>query len=118
MPYILTTDGRRKKLRNGDTARSAGELNYQLFHYIKHNSKSFLASEDYKVIRKYINQFLGKKPNYQKYNDMTGCLIRCHKEVYRRLGTTVPYLINIMNDYDNKIAKYEDIKIKQNGDVE
>ena len=36
MPYIKANDGRREALRNGEPALSAGELNYQIFYYIKH----------------------------------------------------------------------------------
>ena len=64
-----------------------------------------------------INIFLGKNPNYQKYNDMTGVLIRCSKEIKRRLGFELPGLIEIMKSYDEEIADYEDEKIKENGDV-
>lgn len=50
---------------------------------------------------------------------MTGALIRCAKEIRRRLplkGEMV--LLNIMESYDEQIATYEDLKIKENGDVE
>lgn len=113
MPYISAKDDRREKLRNGEPALIAGELNYQIFYYVK--------NEDYpaySVIKAFVDNFLGEKPNYQKYNDMTGCLIRCHKEIKRRLNYNVGLILNIMASYDDEIAKYEDTKIKQNGDVE
>jgi len=113
MPYINADDGRREKLQEGDTAQSAGELNYQIFHYCKYNGV-LVASV---TIRHFVDQFLGEKPNYQKYNDMTGCLIRCAKEVERRLGIRASLLRGVLNGYDKEIAKYEDIKIKENGDV-
>jgi len=122
MPYILKTDKRREKLRNGEPALSAGELNYQIFYYVKHN---LFALEDptdydiyYKNIKKFVKQFLGEKPNYQKYNDMTGCLVRCMKEIERRLEIDDESLLTIMDSYDNEIAQYEDLKINLNGDVE
>ena len=69
----------------------------------------------------FIDNFLGEKPNYQRYNDMTGALIRCKKELERRLN--IPEFIadtlkDIMEDYDLEIAKYEDEKCAINGDVE
>lgn len=43
---------------------------------------------------------LGDNPNYQRFNEIIGVLECCKLEVYRR-----------------KVAKYEDQKIKENGDV-
>jgi len=118
MPYISKNDDRREKLRNGDSAQSAGELNYQIFYYVKH-SYFYNCSFTKNKIKEFINNFLGEKTNYQKYNDMTGCLIRCYKEIDRRLGIDVKYmLINIMEGYDYGIDKYEDKKCSENGDVE
>ncbi|GAI46142.1 unnamed protein product [marine sediment metagenome] len=114
MPYISRNNDRREKLRNGEPALLAGELNYQIFYYVKHN-KSLNSSK----IKKYIDQFLTKKPSYQKYNDMTGVLIRCYKEIERRLDRDVYDLfIDIMELYDEEINSYEDKKIKENSDVE
>lgn len=113
MPYIKSDDDRREKLRNGEPALIAGELNYQIFYHIKHGEMS----KD--VIQSLVEQFLGNKPNYQRYNDMTGALIRCAKEIRRRLPLKSEIcLLEIMNSYDDEIAKYEDIKIQENGDVE
>jgi hypothetical protein len=47
-----------------------------------------------------IKNYMGPNENYQRYNDVLGALEGCKLEVYRR-----------------KIAPYEDIKIKENGDV-
>ena len=66
MPYISKSDDRREKLRAGEPALTAGELNYQIFYYVKH-AKSFL-EKDIENIKKFVNQFLGEKPNYQKFN--------------------------------------------------
>jgi len=115
MPYISAKDDRREKLRNGEPALLAGELNYQLFYYFKHHNATFCRSE----VSGLVEQFLGAKPNYQKYNDMTGALIRCAKEIRRRLPLKSEIiLLEIMDSYDDEIAKYEDLKIKENGDVE
>ena len=117
MPYISAKDDRREKLRNGEPALLAGELNYQIFYYVKHNNATFSTNE----VRCFVEQFLGEKPNYQRYNDMTGALIRCAKEIDRRLNKSeiiLDTLLDIMASYDEQIAKYEDLKIKENGDVE
>lgn len=124
MPYIKeinTSNGYnvRKGLREGERALTAGELNYQIFYYVKHNRDEHPIDVE-PVIRNYVKQFLGNKPNYQKYNDMTGCLVRCAKEIDRRLDEILLYnvLYNIMDSYDDEIARYEDLKCSQNGDVE
>jgi len=115
MPYISNKDDRRLRLRNGETALTAGELNYQLFYYVKHTPKYMIEKE---WIEDYIKSFLGEKPNYQRYNDMTGALIRCYKEIKRRLKRNIKILLNVMESYDDEIAKYEDLKCSENGDVE
>jgi hypothetical protein len=121
MPYIKSDDSRREALRHGEPALTAGELNYQIFFHIKHFKEIFIGFNDdckYVIVYTFIRQFLGENPNYQKYNDMTGALIRCKKELKRRLNINEEILINIMEAYDNEIAKYEDKKIDENGDVE
>lgn len=116
MPYIKSNDDRREKLRNGEPALTAGELNYQIFSYVKHTPSFHVG---YYGIKKFVDQFLGEKPNYQKYNDITGVLIRCDKEIYRRLDIDLERTFErLMESYDDEIAKYEDLKIKENGDVE
>jgi hypothetical protein len=111
MPYIESKSDRRKKLRKGDTALTAGELNYQLFYYIKHHNQN---GEIFEAASK----FLGNNPNYQKYNDVTGALYRCFKEIKRRLDIDANLLLAILDSYDDEIARYEDKKIIENGDVE
>lgn len=119
MPYIKADDGRREALRKGEPALNAGELNYQIFYFVKHQVKtSFNTERFYFVIKGFVDHFLGEKPNYQRYNDMTGCLVRCYKEIGRRLNFNVDVLINVSESYDYAIAKYEDTKIISNGDVE
>ena len=113
MPYIKK-DERREKLRNGEYALNAGELNYQIFYYVKHTE-----TPQYDVIKKFVDQFLGDKPNYQRYNDITGCIMRCWKEIERRLNKDVTdMLVTLLINYDDEIAQYEDKKIIENGDVE
>lgn len=116
MPYISRNDDRRRRLRNGEPASTAGELNYQIFYHTK-----CYGAESRHLFKKFgslVKQFLGNTPNYQRYNDMTGALIRCQKEIKRRLKIDVPDLLEIMESYDDEIAKYEDEKIISNGDVE
>jgi hypothetical protein len=112
MPYIKANDGRREALRRGEPALTAGELNYQIFYHVKHGGYSEYS------IKNFVCKFLGEKPNYQRYNDMTGALIRCHKELKRRFHKNVQELKQVMQSYDDEIAKYEDKKIEENGDVE
>ena len=119
MPYIKKDNDRREKLRKGTPALNAGELNYQIFYYVKHQAEtSFETERFYVVIKAFVDQFLGENPNYQRYNDMTGGLIRCYKEIKRRSGVKIDILIDIMDNYDDEIGKYEDIKIEENSDVE
>lgn len=121
MPYIKNNDGRRQALQHGEPALTAGELNYQMFYYIKHNIDTYIEDSEFikfKIVM-FVIQFLGKKPNYQKYNDMTGALIRCHIELSRRLNIDVKDMfLDIIESYEKEIAKYEDEKIISNGDVE
>ena len=96
-------------------------MNYQLFFYIKHfEPRQYLYStRAIYTINIFIKQFLGDKPNYQKYNDVSGVMIRCYKEIERRLKLNVKDLfIEIMESYDKEINDYEDTKIIQNKDVE
>jgi len=119
MPYIKSDDDRREKLRAGEPALTAGELNYQIFYNVKHMINIYDNDSIKRLIRGCVINFLGDKPNYQKYNDMTGALIRCAKEIRRRLPLESEIcLLEIMNSYDDEIAKYEDLKINENGDVE
>jgi len=125
MPYIKSGDGRREALQRGEPALTAGELNYQIFYYIKHNYidnlcvNGRLADKIIKSrIEDYVNEFLGEKPNYQKYNDMTGALIRCYVEIKRRFNLEADILLEIAGSYDDEIAKYEDLKCLENQDVE
>jgi hypothetical protein len=121
MPYIKSGDGRREALQKGDPALNAGELNYQMFYYVKHYYEHVVDPyyQFLKDINKCVKKFLGDKPNYQRYNDMTGAIIRCYKEVYRRLHLNLrEEFLEVLNSYDDEIAKYEDTKIVENGDVE
>ena len=115
MPYIKSGDGRREALQRGESALTAGELNYQLFYFVKHYG---LSSSNEMTYKGFVQQFFGDKPNYQKYNDMTGALIRCYKEIERRLHIEANILLEIAGSYNKEIDDYEDLKIIENGDVE
>jgi hypothetical protein len=115
MPYIKSDNDRRQKLQNGDVAQTAGELNYQIFYYLKHFDDNPSARFQVYI---FIFQFLGENPNYQKYNDMVGGLTLCYKEIKRRLNKDIAYLLFIIDGFDEEIAKYEEEKIIENGDVE
>ena len=52
------------------------------------------------IITMILSKALGENPNYARFNEIIGVLECCKLEMYRR-----------------KIAKYEDQKIKENGDV-
>ena len=52
------------------------------------------------IITKHVHQFLGTNPNYEKFNAAIGVLEAAKLELYRRM-----------------VAPYEEVKIKENGDV-
>jgi len=116
MPYIKANDGRRQALRDGGIALTAGELNYQIFYWVKHYGCE--GNHLTEKTKQFIKNFLGEKPNYQKYNDMTGALVRCYAEIKRRLEQDADFLLELLASYNDEIDKYEDIKIQENGDVE
>ena len=121
MPYIKSNDGRRQALQKGSLALTAGELNYEMFYYIKHQAPPYDSERVYYVLKSMVVQFLGENPNYQKYNDMTGALIRCAFEIERRMPEkkeATDILLKIMLSYNDEINKYEDLKIQENTDVE
>jgi len=117
MPYIKDDIRRRRaNLRLGDPAKTAGELNYQIFAYFKYSNIEHAQHQ----VAHYVGKFLcrgGIKPNYQKYNDMAGVLVLCTKELKRRLGHETKTLLNVLDTYDAEINGYEDQKIYENGDV-
>lgn len=89
-----------------------------MFYYFKHTStfapKITIASD----ILKFTDQFLGENPNYQRFNDLTGALVRCGIEIKRRLGIEAVVLCDILLSYNDRINIFEDLKINENGDVE
>lgn len=119
MPYIKSGDGRREALQRGEPALNAGELNYQIFYWIKHNISQGFPVPEGNVIKVFVANFLGTKPNYQRYNDMIGVCILCAKEIKRRLKIDIRDFFNeIIDSYNEEIARYEDLKCIENQDVE
>ena len=131
MPYIkrFNKDNGydiRKGLQKGERALNAGELNYQIFYFIKHfdNGEPLFFNDENNIdiikdrVKIFVVQFLGDKPNYQRYNDMTGALLRCFKEINRRLRINVIAITEVMHSFDKEIADYEDLKCFENGDVQ
>lgn len=118
MPYIKKDYGRRDELQRGYPALNAGELNYQIFFQYKHFSPNSNLEDLKNIINSFVKNFLGDKSNYQRYNDMTGALIRCGFELKRRLNIEANILIDILLSYNEEIDKYENLKIAENGDVE
>jgi len=106
-------------LQRGERALTAGELNYQIFYYCKHNNiDGEFTQDDFIQIKMFVNNFLGKSPNYQLWNDITGALIRCGFELKRRLDIDADILTDVLLSYNGKIDEYENFKILENGDVE
>ena len=114
MPYIKERD--RRNIENGKIPNTAGELNFQIYDYVRLCFACRIVPNK-PVVKKFVDKFLGDNPNYQKYNDITGCLIRCKKEIERRFGKEINFLEKIMESYDDEIDVYEDEKIKENGDI-
>ena len=68
-----------------------------LNHFVKINCPGELNYILFKIILQYIRD---KRECYQTYNDVIGVLECIKQELYRRF-----------------VSKYEDLKIKQNGDI-
>jgi len=119
MPYIKKDERRDALIIKGAIAQNAGELNYQMFYVVKHFYHQLTDKTIKYMVKVLVADFLGNTPNYQKYNDMTGALIRCYKELNRRLNIDVEDMfLSIMESYDEEINAYEDTKIISNGDVD
>ncbi len=118
MPYIKDTNNRRKELRDGDFAKSAGELNYQIFSYFKYSDLRNVEGRIFDHAFGFLhNNNISASPNYQKYNDMAGVMVLCTKELKRRLNLETKSLLNVLDKFDKEIFIYEDEKIRSNGDV-
>lgn len=121
MPYIKNENNRRNELKRGETAKCAGELNYQLFSYLLDNmlydNKLVYNFSNLRFLYVSMNNFLGDNPNYQRYNDLYGAVICCYDEFKRRYKIKPKILIKTLKLFNKQLADYEDEKIKTNGDV-
>ena len=115
MPY-LENKTRREMLNNGDIPKNAAELNYKIFRYIK-ICRDQRVEYDTLIILTYVREFVGDTPNYQKYNDLIGCLVCCYKEILRRFALKIRFLLEVIDIYQMSIEKYEIKKLRDNGDV-
>ncbi len=128
MPYIKSTD--RLRLARGGKATSAGELNYLLTKRVT----EFLGQSEYdlgtlegdfkNLIYEYCEN-VGFK--YQTANDVVGALVCAKMELTRRaksifskmeidlIGNSLDLILQ--DFYKDVISPYEDMKIKENGDV-
>jgi hypothetical protein len=119
MPYIKKEDRLRLEADPTDI-RTAGELNYSVYKYAKSRITNYQSLNDIvanleQAIHFFLNRDMLQHPNnfefvaclcYQAQKNITrldivGALRCCELEIYRRLA-----------------APYEDLKIKENGDVE
>lgn len=123
MPYIKDENNRRQELKDGAVAETAGELNFQIFTYVKYQCLDHKIVDELKIID-YCKSFLGKNPNYQRYNDVVGCLYLCEKELKRRSRSSHIFrpsyeypVAELIDLFLSQIYNYEDEKIVTNGDV-
>lgn len=120
MPYIKQK--RRKAMLADEPPQNAGEFNYCLTWHIL-NTPLW----DLKVaIDREIEAYLSVRPkSYAVYNEVVGALECCRREFIRRRGTNTRDDLDregvlgaaLNHLYDERIAPYEDTKIKENGDV-
>jgi len=111
MPYIKNINCRREELGRYAVAETPAELNFQIFKSVLDALPT--AAIDNLRILKYVQNFIGDTPNYQKYNDMAGCLILCYREIKRRLNFDYDFLLTIIDMYNVEIANYENsLKMK------
>jgi len=87
MPYILEKD--RKKF-----------LDIEVLFKTRHELNGLRAGELNYLVTKIIDRQLGMTPNYARFNEIIGVLECCKLELYRKI-----------------IAKYEDKKCNENGEV-
>ena len=124
MPYIKQTKRSRLQVQPTEI-RDAGELNYMvtkaaLRHVNNPDLNKFLQDvRTFVIFYKQSTNLL----NYQFSNDVVGALVCAGLELERRLGTSDAELLSIKlltqarEFYKIYVAPYEDLKIKENGDV-
>ena len=120
MPYIKQEIRSEFALNFDRWAENPGELNYiitmALGMYGPDDNATIIISE---FISHYINL---KGKSYQTFNDILGVLYAINMEIARRgfsYKEFVEYIANLSAEfYETIVAPYEDIKIKENGDLE
>lgn len=118
MPYVK--EERRDALDNGATPTNAGELNYRLTRL------AFNDPPELDPLLGAVDEYLDskKRKDYAVYNEVIGAITCALMERRRRLpASTVPdpgeRLLSALAQvvYDRSVVPYEDIKIKDNGDI-
>ena len=113
MPYI--TQERRDALDTEPVAEDAGELNYLFTQALKRGpDRAFMIAE---AMDAYVEQW---GESYHVYNDILGALFGASLERTRRTGDLehMPMMSFLISEFYNlQVARYEDEKIAENGDV-
>ncbi len=135
MPYIKQE--RRKQLDVGpDFAQNAGELNYALTLIIKTALQEIADGEDLASVGRVsasawaaaVLIYIGDKgESYQTFNDIIGAWTGAFMEFERRhpelmsdpgyQGLSEGFSEGLVTFYTHMVGPYEDLKIKENGDV-
>ena len=122
MPYI--NKSQRDRLADGDVARDAGEVNYLVTllmnSYIKdYKSVNEIAEAIEYVIHDLMTKEYCQHPNSKKYSsefhtDLVKVVMTSHVNISQVVGALRSAHAEF---YARKVRPYEDLKIKENGDV-
>jgi hypothetical protein len=119
MPYI--DPSARRWLDADGEPRDPGELNYAITQHLLNTSEDMLEMAVEHEVQRYLAFKRTKRDNrYSDFNDVLGALDAARREYERRRGGDGRLVILewVAKDlYSSTIAPYEDIKIKQNGDI-
>lgn len=128
MPYIKQEDRERLTANgrwNGTQIRTAGELNYLLTIMFLSDYWEDMSTLEHAVLIRIESFFNSSDRKYQDHNNIIGALECCKKEFKRRF-VFHPRIVDVVKVletsselfYDYQTAPYEDLKIKENGDVQ
>lgn len=119
MPYI--EQSARRRMDSDQDPRDAGELNYAITQHLLNTSEDMLEMAVEHEVQRFLAFKRTKRDNrYSDYNDALGALDGARREYERRRGGDGKLVILewVAKDlYATVIGPYEDIKIKQNGDI-
>lgn len=120
MPYIKQNARQEFAFNLNRWAKNPGELNYVCTMAVGMYGPSESATT---VIKEFIQHYISHKGvSYQTYNDIMGVLTCMICEITRRIGLeheVVQYLSKLStNFYKETVVPYEELKIKENGDLE